>query len=96
MIKQLLGRSLSIHFRTNKSRCFSRATAASVVIVATDHHGRKSLEIAFFGRQNLDMPNFGLESLDMPKFCRESLDTSLGPRPGKTARKLLKNRSNLA
>ena len=41
-----------------ESRCFGRATSASVAIVATDHHGRKSLE----------MPNFGLESLDMPKF----------------------------
>ena len=40
--------------------------------------------------------NFGLESLDMPKLCRESMDMSLGPRPGKTAQKPLKNRSNLA
>ena len=49
-----------------------------------------------FGRQSLDMPNFGLESLEMPKICRENMDMSLGPRPGKTAQKPLKNRSNLA
>ena len=65
-----------------ESRCFGRATFASVAIVATDHHGRKSLEVPGFGRQSLDKPNFGLESLDMPKFCRESMDMSLGPRPG--------------
>ena len=59
--------------------------------VATDHHGRKSLEVPCFGRQSLDMPNFGLESLDMPKFCREKMDMSLGPRPAKTAQKPLKS-----
>ena len=51
----------------------------------------KSLEMPCFGRQSLDMPNFGLESLEMPKICRESMDMSLGPRPGKTAQKPLKN-----
>ena len=86
-----------------ESRCFGRTTSASVAMVATDHHGRKSLEMPCFGRQSLEMPNFGLESLDMPKFCRESLDMNLRPWPGKTARKTaekslkscLKNRSKI-
>ena len=51
-----------------ESRCFGRATSASVTKFATDHHGRKILKMPGFGRQSLDMPNFGLESLDIPKF----------------------------
>ena len=64
------GKSWSLESGHTKyeSRCFGRATSASFAIVATDHHGRKSL----------DMPNFGLESLEMPKFCREKLEMSLG------------------
>ena len=42
----------------HESRCFGRATFPSVAIVATDNHGRKSLEVPGFGRQSLDMPNF--------------------------------------
>ena len=47
-------------------------------IVATDHHGRKSLEMPCFGRQSLDMPNFGLESLDMPKFLSRKYGNESG------------------
>ena len=67
----------------NKSRCFGRATCASVAKVAADYYGRESLEMPGFGRQSPDMFSFGLEFLDMPNFCRKSLDMSLGPRPGK-------------
>ena len=76
-----------------RSRYFGRTNSPSVVKVATDQRGRKSLEMSSFGHENLDGPNLGLDCLDMPKFihkfldmskiCHKSLDISLGPRPGK-------------